>query len=146
MAVSTKGESTIRRISAGASRRLTERLLSSSASVAMVGLVTALLTVFFVVWFVVELQQQSRVGAPLARSAAVMNASINESLASLRGWVAYGQPESQAERSRIWSQQIEPTLKKIDALAGDSGDAAIVDQVTELRARLRDRDRRTGLR
>ena len=138
MATKTSGGSTIRRISAGASRRLTEALLSSSGSVATVGLITALLTLVFVVWFVFELQQQSRIGAPLARSAAVMNASINESLASLRGWVAYGQPESRTERSRIWSGQIEPTLTRMDDLARDSGDAVTIEQVTELRARLRE--------
>jgi hypothetical protein len=138
MATGTSGGSTIRRISSSASRRLTEGLLSSSGSVATVGLITALLTLGFVIWFVLELQQQSRVGAPLARSAAVMNASINESLASLRGWVAYGQEGSRSERARIWSEQIEPTLDKMDALAGADDDATVVDQVEQLRASLRD--------
>ncbi|MEH6569300.1 MAG: serine/threonine-protein kinase [Halioglobus sp.] len=138
MASPSSSGSTLRRVTSNASRRLTEGLLSSSGTIATVGLVTAMLTLGFVIWFVVELQQQSRVGAPLARSAAVMNASINESLATLRGWVAYGQESSRTERSRVWSLQIEPTLENLENLAQKSGDTSISDQVTELRGQLRD--------
>ncbi len=78
----------LRRLGASAGNRLTEGLLSSSGKVAGVGLATALLTLAFTIWFGVELGYQSKVGAPLARSTAEINAAINQSLAALRGWVA----------------------------------------------------------
>ena len=52
------------RLTSSAGSRLTESLLSSSGSIAAVGLVTALLTTGFVLWFVLELRQQSTVTVP----------------------------------------------------------------------------------
>ena len=129
---SQTGQST-RRFSLGVNRRITESLLSSGGIVATIGLISAGLTLVFIIWFVIELQQQSRVGAPLARSAAVMNASINQSLSALRGWVAYGQPQSKIERARIWSEQIEPSLAHIAQLGARSRDDTVSEQVAELR-------------
>ncbi|HIG43189.1 MAG: hypothetical protein ABGY96_03255 [bacterium] len=113
MSTLTQTGSMTKRFSLSVNKRITDGLLSSSGTVAVIGLISATLTLLFVIWFVLELQQQSRVGAPLARSAAVLNASINQSLSALRGWVAYGQPHSRTERGRIWSEQIEPTLARL---------------------------------
>lgn len=129
--------SSIKRFRAGASSRLTESLLSSSGKVAGVGVATALLTLGFTIWFGFGLRHQSEVGAPLARSAAVLNASINQSLAALRGWVAYGDAESRAERAQIWSQEIEPTFRQIDELAGSSSVPDTDARVSELGSKLR---------
>ena len=109
-----------KRFSLSVNKRITDGLLSSGGTVAAIGLISATLTLVFVIWFVLELQQQSKVGAPLARSAAVMNSSINESLSALRGWVAYGQPTSRTERARIWSEQIEPTLGRLVQLSAST--------------------------
>ena len=136
MSSQTSSASTIRRLSTSASSRLTEGLLSSSGTVASVGLVTALLTFSFVVWFVIELHIQSSISAPLARSAVVMNSSINQSLATLRAWVAYGQDASRKERTRIWVEQIEPTLETLDSLSGRLGTASVTADLAELRALL----------
>ncbi len=125
-------KSSLWRLGASASSRLTEGLLSSNGRVAGVGLITALVTIGFTVWFGVELRYQSEVGAPLARSAAVMNASINQSLAALRGWVAYGDPSSAGERSRIWEEQIQPTLARLEELAAKSDVESDVVRVAEL--------------
>ncbi|MFB3117352.1 MAG: serine/threonine-protein kinase, partial [Myxococcota bacterium] len=138
MASDTTRTSTIKRLRSSASNRLTEALLSSSGKVAGVGLASAMITLGFAIWFGVELRHQSEIGAPLARSAAVLNASLNQSLASLRGWVAYGDAESRAERSRIWSDQIEPTLERIKMLAGESAMLDAEDKVATLESRLRE--------
>ncbi len=138
MAARASSASTIKRLRTSASNRLTEALLSSSGKVAGVGLATATLTLGFAIWFGLELRHQSEVGAPLARSAAVLNASINQSLAALRGWVAYGDAGSRTERSRIWSEQIEPTLASIEAIAGDSDVPNTEAEVAVLASRLRE--------
>ncbi len=138
MASETSGTSTIKRLRSSASNRLTEALLSSSGKVAGVGLVTATITLGFAIWFGFELRHQSEVGAPLARSAAVLNASLNQSLAALRGWVAYGDEQSRAERSRIWSDQIEPTLEWIEVLAAESAVVGAEDKVATLGSQLRE--------
>jgi hypothetical protein len=138
MSTRSRSGSSIWRMTAGASSRLTEGLLSSSGSVATVGLVTATVTLGFAIWFGLELGYQSRVGAPLARSAAVMNGSINESLAALRGWVAYGQIVSKRERARIWTEQIEPAAEDLAALAERSDDPLAIESVRELRGVLRE--------
>ena len=75
--MASSSKSSLWRMGASASTRLTEGLLSSNGKVAGVGLVTALMTLGFAIWFGVELRYQSDVGAPLARSAAAMNASVS---------------------------------------------------------------------
>ena len=129
MAGQAGSTSTIKRLRTSASNRLTEALLASSGKVAGVGLATATLTLAFAIWFGFGLRHQSEVGAPLAHSAAVLNASLSQSLAALRAWVAYGDAASRAERSRIWDEQIEPTLGRIKVLAVDSDVANTVVDV-----------------
>ena len=130
-------DSTTKR-SRGVSGHVVEKLLSSNGIVAGVALATALLTLGFAVWISVELAYLSRVGAPLSRAAAVMNASINESLTALWGWVAYGEPHFLAERSRAWNEGIEPTLEHLQDLTSRSGDPAAVQTVGSMRRLLRE--------
>lgn len=138
MSSSGRRGSSIWRLGASASNRLTEGLLASSGKVAGVGLVTAGSTLVFAIWFGFELRYESRVGTPMARAAAVMNTSINRSLAALRGWVAYGDRGALDERDRIWEERIEPTLESLDELSVASGDPDAVADVAELRASLRE--------
>ena len=76
MSTQSGAGSMTKRFSLSVNKRITDGLLSSGGTVAAIGLISATLTLVFVIWFVLELQQQSKVGAPLARSAAVMNSSI----------------------------------------------------------------------
>jgi len=129
--------SSLRRFRPSASNRLTEGLLSSSGKVAGIGLATAVLTLAFTIWFRVELGYQSEVGAPMARSAVELNASINQSLAALRAWVAYGDARAAEERDLVWTKQIEPTLEQLKELATESDDPEAAREVAELRTSLR---------
>jgi tRNA A-37 threonylcarbamoyl transferase component Bud32 len=136
--MATGSKSTLFRLGASAGARLTEGLLSSNGKVAGVGLFTALATLGFTIWFGVELRYQSEVGAPLARSAAEMNAAINQSLAALRGWAAYGDPAMAEERTRIWEEQIHPTQARLEELSARSKEADDALRVAELGESLRD--------
>jgi len=133
-----RGALSLKRFGISAGNRLTEGLLSSSGRVAAVGLATALLTLVFTVWFRFELGYQSEVGAPMARAAAELSGSIDASLAALRGWVAYGDPESATERARIWEEQIEPGLTELEQLAQSSDDPLAAEEIAALEAALRE--------
>ncbi len=128
----SRAGSSIWRRGASASGRLTEGLLSSNGTVATVGLLSAIVTLVFAIWFGLELRYQSQTAAPLARQAAVMNAELNRSLAALRGWVAYGRPEARAQRRAIWAEEIEPTQAELERLAKRSRDPAVAEQIAHL--------------
>jgi serine/threonine protein kinase len=96
-----------------------------------------MLTLVFAIWFGHELRHQSEVGAPLARSAADMNASINQSIAELRAWIAYGDSDARDERTRIWVDQIEPTMELLERLTLEEGHPKTNDLVNELGRDLR---------
>ncbi|MBW2389416.1 MAG: serine/threonine protein kinase, partial [Deltaproteobacteria bacterium] len=134
----SRGSSSTWRLTSGATGRLTESLLSSGGAVAAVGSVTALLTLGFAISLGLELRYQSGTAVPLARTATVMNNSLNHSLAALHGWVAFGLSELREERSRIWTGQIEPTRALLEQLARKSGDAPTIQSVAELREVLRE--------
>ncbi len=130
--------SSLGKLTSGAGSRLTENLLSSSGSIAAIGLITALLTTGFVLWFVLELRQQSSITAPMARTAAVLNASLNRSIAVLRGWTAYGDKNFITTREQIWQTNIEPSLYALEQYSRESYDTEAIDNVEELDTILRE--------
>jgi hypothetical protein len=133
----TVGTTSLRRFGSGASSRLAENLSSSSEAIAAVGLVTALLTIAFLVWFALEQRHQNTVARPMARSSAEMQTALNQSLAALRGWVSYGQDSFRGERREIWLTRLEPELEKLETLAQDSKLAESVGRIVELKSLLR---------
>jgi hypothetical protein len=138
MSTATLRGSSLWRAGASASSRITASLLSSNGRVAAIGLVSAIATLGFAVWFGVELRRESELGTPMMRSAAIMNTAINQSLAALRGWVAYRDPRALEERDRIWDELIEPMLLRLDELSTASGDRALMTDVAALEKSLRE--------
>ena len=49
--------------------------------------------------------------APTAQSSLSMLNGINHSLAALRGWIILGKEKFREERSKAWSEELEPPLK-----------------------------------
>jgi tRNA A-37 threonylcarbamoyl transferase component Bud32 len=137
MSPTAKSPTAVGRTAYARRSRITERLLSSSSKVAGVGLVTAVATLVFTIWFRVELAHQSEVAVPLARVASELDSSINQSLAALRGWVAYGDTRSARERSRLWTDRIEPAVTELQRLMADVDNAESAKQVAELTQHLR---------
>ncbi len=137
MASPRRNGSTLRRLRSGLGIRLTESLLSSSGRVAGVGLATAALTLGFTIWFRFDLVHQSEVEGPLSRSASELEASIARSLAALRAWVAYRDPGAVRTRSRIWSQEIEPSIADLKRLAKRTQDPEVDARVARLDEDLR---------
>ncbi|TFH24484.1 MAG: serine/threonine protein kinase [Myxococcales bacterium] len=124
--------STIQRLRSRAGSRITEGLLSSNGKVAAIGLATAVLTLIFTIWFQISLRHQSTVGAPMVRAAYVLDVALNRSLAALRGWVAYGDLRSTHERTRVWIDEIEPTIATLHGFAVRTNDAKTAEQIGAL--------------
>ncbi len=135
---SSQTGASFRRLGSSAAHRLTGSLLGSSGKVASVGLVTACLTLAFTLWFRVALEYQTEVAAPAARQALELNASINESLAALRGWVAFGDPESISRRRSAWTEGIEPSAEALQRLSGKVNEPGMRTAVQDLERALRD--------
>ena len=138
MSEPTLGSSTGQRLMTSAAHRLTETLLSSGSKVAIVSLVTAVIGLSIAIWFAFRLQHHTDVAAPLGRATATLDSAIPESMAALRGWIAYGNPESRSERARIWREEIEPALVRLDSLAPKSEVAGTHEIFITLKSRLRD--------
>lgn len=101
------------------------------------GLITALLTIAFLVWFALELRQQNTVTTPMAKASLSMQTALNQSLAALRGWISYGEESFRAERREVWVTRIEPTLEALEALSGRADSTESAMQIAELRSALR---------
>ncbi len=54
---------------------------------------------------------------PTAHSSLMMLNGMNHSLAALRGWVILGDAKFKEERRKAWKEQIEPSLKEMQALS-----------------------------
>lgn len=141
MAENAESGSSLRRFRTRASTRITELLLGSSGRVAMIGLVTACGTLAFTIWFRVSLDHQTRVTAPAARVSLEMQAAVNRSLAALRGWVAYGEPDAVSEREQVWDEQIHAGLVELRQLAAEGNDPRLLEEVQSLDHDLRELER-----
>ncbi|MFK7992290.1 MAG: protein kinase [Sandaracinaceae bacterium] len=93
----------------------TERLLRRNNWAAGIGLVLSVATLAFTVFFHHLLRKQATVLAPGARVAAQLDADINQSIAALRGYVAYGDPHFVAERRAVWAR-IDRSLDAFDTI------------------------------
>ncbi len=134
MNTSTGTKTSLRRSGAG----VTEKLSSSSGTIAAVGLVTALLTIAFLAWFALEQRHQNLVTTPMTNISADLETSLNESLAALRGWISYGDDTFRHERRDIWQNRIEPDLAELTALAGAAKVAGTAERIAGLEATLRE--------
>ncbi len=54
---------------------------------------------------------------PTAQNSLMMLNGINHSLAALRGWMILGKDKFKVERESSWSEEIDPSLKKMEAFS-----------------------------
>ncbi len=141
MGTQAESATSLRRLRSRASTRITEVLLGSSGRVAAIGLVTACATLAFTIWFRISLEHQSQVRAPAARASLQMRSAVNRSLAALRGWVAYGEPDAMAERALVWEERLAPGIIELRRLAEESGGTKLLEQVGALQLDLRELER-----
>jgi methyl-accepting chemotaxis protein len=71
---------------------------------------------------------------PTAQASLSMLNGMNHSLASLRGWIILGEDEFKVERGMAWSQQIEPSYKRLKELSSewtDPDNVVLLDAVAK---------------
>ncbi len=136
MSTNTGTRTSLRRFGSGTG--VTEKLSSSSGTISAFGLITALLTVAFLVWFGLEQRQQTFVTTPMVQSSSALENALNHSLAALRGWISYGEDSFRGERRDVWRNRIETELADLSGLAGDSKVEGTAERIAQLQATLRE--------
>jgi len=136
MSTDTGTRTSLRRLGSGTG--VTDKLSSSSGTISAVGLVTALLTIAFLVWFGLEQRQQTMVTTPMVQSSSALENALNQSLAALRGWISYGDESCRDERRDVWRYRIKPELEDLTGLAGDSQVDGTAERIAQLQATLRE--------
>jgi serine/threonine protein kinase len=118
------------------SSQLGDRLASASGLLTGFAFVLSVATIFFMVWFRQALIEQSEVGAPSAEAASHLDASVNRSIAALRGWIAYGDSQFLLERREQW-RRIDASQAELTQLSGTRNDVGFQRRVDKLGAALR---------
>ena len=114
------------------------RTLSSSTTIGVIGVMVSILLVVFAIWVRVALARQATVTTPTAQAASVLDSGINQSLATLRGWVAFGDPALPAERRQLWAEMIDPAFETLITLSPRWPDASKREQLEVLARTLRE--------
>ena len=112
--------------------------LSSSTTIGVIGVMVSILLVVFAIWVRVALARQATVTTPTAQAASLLDSGINQSLATLRGWVAFGDPALPAERRQLWAEVIDPAFETLVALSPRWPDAGKREQLEVLERTLRE--------
>ncbi|MGF1511053.1 MAG: serine/threonine-protein kinase [Myxococcota bacterium] len=121
-----------RRTFAGSGRRLVDGLLSSGSRLSWFGLLAALVTLVFTLYFQGLVRLAIQVGEPLAVATNNLETNVDRSLVELRGWVAYGDPRAPEARIEIW-KDIERSYLKLVQTVERARDRDIQERVGSLR-------------
>jgi len=76
--------------------------------------------------------------SPLAWHSMRALTGLQRSLAGLRGWMALGEESFIQERSKAWKNEIEPSLKSLEALSNQPGESEHAQQVQHAKELLQD--------
>lgn len=115
--------------------------LGTNEKVALVGLVSALVTLAFTVFLRQQMLFARQVQIPIAVIASRMQTGIIASSNANARWVAFGDEDAKAERELIWSELIVPSMASLDQLIelharakGEEKAAALHDKLRRLEA------------
>ncbi|MFT4579242.1 MAG: CHASE3 domain sensor protein, partial [Nitrospinales bacterium] len=75
---------------------------------------------------------------PTAQNSLMMLNGINHSLAALRGWMILGKDKFKVEREKSWSQEIQPSLNKMEAFSKNWTNPENVERMTVIKSKLKD--------
>ena len=85
-------------------------------SLILIGIVLLGISLLTVLWLRASANELVRLRAPAVESALRARIGLQRSLASLRGWVALGDPRFKSERSDAWKQGIERAIADLKNL------------------------------
>ncbi|MEK9627969.1 MAG: MCP four helix bundle domain-containing protein [Nitrospinota bacterium] len=75
---------------------------------------------------------------PTAQNSLMMLNGINHSLAALRGWMILGKDKFKAEREKAWSQEIEPSLDKMEKFSKNWTNPKNIQRLEVIKTKLKD--------
>ncbi len=75
---------------------------------------------------------------PTAQNSLMMLNGINHSLAALRGWMILGKDKFKAEREKSWSEEIQPSMDKMEAFSKNWTNPENVQRMSVIKSKLKD--------
>lgn len=78
----------------------------------------------------------TQVSSPSAQQAATILNGINSSVASLQAWVIHGDETFSRSRQRIWSDEINPSLRELERLSKSWASASDQESLAAIKAEL----------
>ncbi|KAA5543144.1 response regulator [Roseiconus nitratireducens] len=96
---------------------LRKKLLYSHLSVAAIGLIILAVALVVTLWSRFYAVRLANSRGPTLRASIETSAGVQRSLASLRGWIVLGDPSFKQDRMQAWDAQIEPTVRRMEALS-----------------------------
>lgn len=123
-----------RRFRAG---RLRAKLMRLAFTLTAIGIVLLFINLGALFWLRSNVEDLVKARAPLVEASRTAQLGMQRSLASLRGWVALGDPAFQEDHDSAWHDEILPALDRINVLL-DGVDEDFGQQLTETRAHLDD--------
>lgn len=119
----------------GALRSKLMRLVATLTAIAMVLLLVNLIGVF---WLRANVQDLTEHRIPLVDATRQAQLGMQRCLATLRGWVAMGDPRFKSERMHLWNTEIMPAVERIDDLLHAEGDGGSTAEFADLIGQLED--------
>jgi methyl-accepting chemotaxis protein len=75
---------------------------------------------------------------PTSQNSLMMLNGINHSLAALRGWMILGKDKFKEEREKSWSEEIQPSIDKMEAFSKNWTNPENVKRMTVIKSKLKD--------
>ncbi|MDF1758956.1 MAG: response regulator [Coxiellaceae bacterium] len=119
-------------------KSLKSELIKSHLSIAGIGVVLLIVSLVFFIWLQSTMRSLTDINMPMVQSTENIQASLQASLAGLRGWVNVKDAKFKTERKKAWINEIEPNLSHLKRLVKQSGDEELYGMVQELAGDLYD--------
>jgi len=124
-----------RRFRTGALRA---KLMRLAFTVTAIGIVVLLINLGALFWLRSNVEDLVKARAPLVDASRTTQLGMQRALASLRGWVALGDPAFREDHDAAWHGDILPGVDRISALLDGDANEDFRKRLTESRARLDD--------
>lgn len=119
----------------GALRSKLMRLVATLTGIAMVLLLVNLIGLF---WLRANVQDLIELRTPLVDATRQAQLGMQRCLATLRGWVALGDPRFKSERMHLWNTEIMPAVERIEDLLHAEGAGGSTAEFADLIGQLDD--------
>ena len=128
-------------LTGGTRNRASEHMISTGGRVALIGLVTALITLGFTIWVQMSLYRQGKLRIPLSQSATHLYAAIDQSMAHLGGWIVEQNDKEWMAARTLWTDRIQPEFATLAKIARKHRDLDLKERIAALGTDLQELER-----